>query len=218
MLYLDTDSRKQLADEHAARLAADYDRTPSSPSPTLSRLVFLTIALAAVAAIAVATAQARVTPSARQTANPPSSAPAASSGVAGTSSRANGRRIEPLTTLRVIVRTPASAPVERHVVCPTWVPAPDEACGEARLVLRITREHPRPCLDIWGGPATADIRGFVDGHRVRLHLTRSNSCEIARWTQLRVLLGPPTRRQARRGGYLPCGVAALHPEVKADPR
>jgi hypothetical protein len=61
-------------------------------------------------------------------------------------------------------------------------------CGEVGLLRHFTPEHPHRCLDVWGGGETVDIRGSVDHHRVRLHLTPSNSCEIMRWNQLRDLL------------------------------
>jgi len=71
MLNLDTDSRRQLAEERIARLAADYDRTPSG-SRTFPRFLFLTITLAFVAAVVVAAARARVAPSARPAVTPAS--------------------------------------------------------------------------------------------------------------------------------------------------
>jgi hypothetical protein len=64
MPNLDTDIRNQLAEEHVARLPADYGGAPSG-SRMSPRLVFLTIALAFVAAVVVVAAKARVAPSAR---------------------------------------------------------------------------------------------------------------------------------------------------------
>jgi hypothetical protein len=110
-------------------------------------------------------------------------------GVACASARASGARSEPATALDVIVRASAnSTPAERHVICPEKA-LERTICGEAVTVLRFTQQKPRLCAQVWGGSATADIRGYVNGRWVRLHLTRRNSCDIARWNDLLALLG-----------------------------
>jgi hypothetical protein len=111
-------------------------------------------------------------------------------GVASAAARASVAHTEPLTTLQIVVREPGAAPVTRYVECPTWGPANNPSCRKVGTVLRLAHQRPRLCLQIWGGPATAEIRGFIHGRPVRLHLTRSDSCEIARWGELRALLDP----------------------------
>jgi hypothetical protein len=111
-------------------------------------------------------------------------------GVACAAARASDAHTEPLTTLQVIVRVPGSPPASHYVVCPAWGPATSPSCGEVGTVLRLARQRPRLCVQVWDGPATADIHGLVHGRPVRLHLTRSDSCEIARWDELRALLDP----------------------------
>jgi hypothetical protein len=46
------------------------------------------------------------------------------------------------------------------------------------------------CTEIYGGPATARVRGVLRGRRVDARFDRSNGCEIERWDRNRALLGP----------------------------
>jgi hypothetical protein len=50
------------------------------------------------------------------------------------------------------------------------------------------------CAAIFGGPATATVRGAVLGRRVAARFTLGNSCEIERWRRNSAILGPPPRR------------------------
>jgi hypothetical protein len=50
------------------------------------------------------------------------------------------------------------------------------------------------CAAVFGGPATATVRGAVLGRQVDARFTLANSCEIERWRRNRVLLGDPPRR------------------------
>jgi hypothetical protein len=50
------------------------------------------------------------------------------------------------------------------------------------------------CAAIFGGPATATVRGAVLGKRVAARFTLENSCEIERWRRNSAILGPPPRR------------------------
>jgi hypothetical protein len=92
----------------------------------------------------------------------------------------------PVTTLRVNVSTSTGAK-ERLFTCSRS--NGNAACRAALLVPELAREPVRTCLEIYGGSASADILGFVHGQPVALHVTRSNSCEIARWDRLGALLG-----------------------------
>jgi hypothetical protein len=67
--------------------------------------------------------------------------------------------------------------------------------GRARACTRLARLArpfaPTPkdvaCAEIYGGPQTAEVRGFFRGRRVRATFNRTNGCEIARWNRLAFL-------------------------------
>jgi hypothetical protein len=50
------------------------------------------------------------------------------------------------------------------------------------------------CAAVFGGPATATVRGAVLGRQVDARFTLANSCEIERWQRNSALLGDPPRR------------------------
>ena len=50
------------------------------------------------------------------------------------------------------------------------------------------------CAAVFGGPATATVRGAVLGIHVNTRFSLENSCEIERWRRNSVILGPPPRR------------------------
>jgi hypothetical protein len=50
------------------------------------------------------------------------------------------------------------------------------------------------CAAVFGGPATASVRGAVLGRQVDARFTLTDSCEIDRWRRNSVLLGDPPRR------------------------
>ncbi|HET9649029.1 MAG TPA: SSI family serine proteinase inhibitor [Microlunatus sp.] len=50
----------------------------------------------------------------------------------------------------------------------------------------------RACTMIYGGPQRATVTGTIDGERVMSTFTRTNGCEIDRWSQLVPLLPEPT--------------------------
>ena len=47
------------------------------------------------------------------------------------------------------------------------------------------------CTAIYGGPATASVRGRLRGRRVDARFSLRNGCEIARWERFAWLLGDP---------------------------
>jgi hypothetical protein len=59
----------------------------------------------------------------------------------------------------------------------------------------LTRERLAPvppgtaCTQIYGGPATARVRGTLLGRRVEARFERSDGCQIHRWERNRALLG-----------------------------
>jgi hypothetical protein len=75
-------------------------------------------------------------------------------------------------------------PSQRHrVVCPG-----DAACrGLSAAQLRPVPPNVA-CTEIYGGPATARVRGTLDGKPVDARLNRTNGCEIARWGRNAALL------------------------------
>jgi LysM repeat protein len=81
------------------------------------------------------------------------------------------------------------------------------ACALARkgTVRKIAAEHRRPrvCVDVFGGPQRATIRGTVRGRRVSMTIDRSDGCGIDDWNRLLPLLGDPERR-----GVIPKAVKA----------
>jgi hypothetical protein len=75
-------------------------------------------------------------------------------------------------------------PSQRHrVVCPG---------AHACRTLNRAQLRPVPpdvaCTEIYGGPATARVRGTLNGKQVDARLNRTNGCEIARWNRNAALL------------------------------
>ena len=73
-----------------------------------------------------------------------------------------------------------------HVAC--------ERLGEGTPACRgLSRARLRPvppdvaCTEIYGGPATARVRGTLQGKPVDARFSRTNGCEIARWERNRAL-------------------------------
>ncbi|GAA3605940.1 SSI family serine proteinase inhibitor [Microlunatus ginsengisoli] len=50
----------------------------------------------------------------------------------------------------------------------------------------------RACTMIYGGPERATVTGTMNGAKVKSTFTRTNGCEIDRWSQLVPLLPEPT--------------------------
>jgi hypothetical protein len=68
---------------------------------------------------------------------------------------------------------------------------PKRAAACARLA-RMTRPFaPVPknvaCIQLYGGPQEALVRGRFRGRAVRAHFNRKDGCEIARWNRVRFL-------------------------------
>ena len=49
------------------------------------------------------------------------------------------------------------------------------------------------CTEIYGGDATASIKGTIDGEPVDAEFSLQNGCEIDRWNTAAPLLGEPPR-------------------------
>lgn len=69
-------------------------------------------------------------------------------------------------------------------------PSDDRRCGEVRLA-DFEPQKGQVCAQIYGGPERARISGVVEGEKVDLSLSRSDSCKIAQWDRLSWLLGKP---------------------------
>lgn len=65
-------------------------------------------------------------------------------------------------------------------------PEPREACAAIRNADDPFATTPKNalCTYVYGGPATAEIRGTWQGRTVHATFDRSNGCEISRWNQL----------------------------------
>jgi hypothetical protein len=107
------------------------------------------------------------------------------SGCGGDDDDPSGGRVTDLT-VTVWPRGPEGPSRTHRVVCPG---AP--ACPT------LTRADLRPvpanvaCTEIYGGPATARVRGTLNGESVDARLSRTNGCEIARWGRNAALLKRP---------------------------
>ena len=45
------------------------------------------------------------------------------------------------------------------------------------------------CTEIYGGPATATVKGTLGGEEIDASFSRENGCEIGRWERVESLLG-----------------------------
>jgi hypothetical protein len=69
------------------------------------------------------------------------------------------------------------------------------ASSDCRRLASVTVKQLAPvprltaCTEIYGGPATARVRGTLRGRPVDARFDRTNGCEIERWDRNRVLLG-----------------------------
>jgi hypothetical protein len=89
--------------------------------------------------------------------------------------------------------------VTREISCP-----PETRRSVCRRLQETTREDFAPvprdavCTAIYGGPATATVKGRLRGPRLRAHFDLRNGCAIARWRRFAWLLGDPPGVQRRR--------------------
>ena len=112
-----------------------------------------------------------------------------------------GRYGPQAASLDVVVRPdgPGGPEVSNNIRCARFGPGAlgSPECSELE---GFTAEDLAPtkagtaCAAVFGGPATATVRGAVLGIRVAARFTLQNSCEIERWRRNSALLGPPPRR------------------------
>lgn len=70
---------------------------------------------------------------------------------------------------------------------------PLAACAAARRLAGFLAARPpdnRICTQIYGGPATARVRGRIAGRAIDRRFSRTDGCEISDWEQAGVLLAP----------------------------
>lgn len=69
------------------------------------------------------------------------------------------------------------------------LPKRAEACAKLARMTRPFAPVPKDiaCIQIYGGPQQALIRGRLRGYPVRATFNRRNGCEISRWNRVRFL-------------------------------
>ncbi len=70
---------------------------------------------------------------------------------------------------------------------PAWACAAIEEAGGVAAFDPVPRTA--MCTEIYGGPQTAHVEGTVDGTPINADFSRTNGCEINRWSALQALLG-----------------------------
>ena len=125
----------------------------------------------------------------------------ASAGCEGTKNDVIGRYGPQAANLDVVVRPdgPGGPEIDNNIRCARFGPgAPGSPeCSELE---GFTAEALAPtkagtaCAAVFGGPATATVRGAVLGRRVAARFSLENSCEIERWRRNSAILGAPPRR------------------------
>lgn len=106
---------------------------------------------------------------------------------------------EPLTRLVVEVRPrgPGDPSLRRTVVDCSNDKRESVPCQRLEN-LPVSAFEPVPpgrvCTQIYGGPATAVVRGKLRGREVVGRFTLRNGCQIDRWERFAWLLGDPPRR------------------------
>lgn len=113
----------------------------------------------------------------------------------------------PTIDLQVSIRADgASESAHYHLLCigasalgRSEHPRAEEACqlldANPQLLLPHTGEGNRACTMQYGGPATADVSGKLQGRTVARSFNLANGCKIADWTAARVLLVQQPGRQ-----------------------
>ena len=112
-----------------------------------------------------------------------------------------GRYGPQAASLDVVVRPegPAGPEISNEIRCARFGPG-SPGSPECEDLEGFTAQDLAPtepgtaCAAIFGGPATASVRGAVLGIRVDARFTLENSCEIERWRRNSVIIGPPPRR------------------------
>lgn len=91
--------------------------------------------------------------------------------------------------LTIHVQKDDKSPVKSAVlICPGRTAHERDICAALDVVApKVFEAVPidRPCTMIYGGPATATVRGTYDEGLANAVLNQANGCEIARWNQLK---------------------------------
>ena len=86
-----------------------------------------------------------------------------------------------------VMKTPKSPEKSKVLICPGRTSHERDVCAALDVVApKIFRPIPddRVCTMIYGGPATATVRGTFEEDLVDAAFSQSNGCEIGRWNQL----------------------------------
>jgi hypothetical protein len=109
-------------------------------------------------------------------------------GCGGGGDDGDNTRSQSPTDLRIIV-WPSGRSGDKHEATLRCSPAagtlpdPEEACKRLESMKRrfVRPEGDVVCIEIYGGPAAAEIRGTFKGSQVNATFARSDGCEIALW-------------------------------------
>jgi len=100
-------------------------------------------------------------------------------------------------TVTVRPEGPDGPPETRRIQCGEL--GQGATSSDCRRLASVTLKQLEPvprltaCTEIYGGPATARVRGTLRGERVDARFDRTNGCEIERWDRNRALLGEAGR-------------------------
>jgi Subtilisin inhibitor-like len=113
-------------------------------------------------------------------------------------SPATKRAAKPTTRTSLLIEVSPGAGPDRVWTLACAQPAgtlPGRARACARLARLANPFAPTPknvaCTEIYGGPQTAEVRGFFRGRPVRATFNRTNGCEISRWNRVAFLFRTP---------------------------
>jgi hypothetical protein len=86
-----------------------------------------------------------------------------------------------------VMRNPKAKEKSKVLICPGRTPRERDVCAALDVVApRVFNPVPddRVCTMIYGGPATATIRGTFQDDLANASFNQSNGCEIGRWNQI----------------------------------
>jgi hypothetical protein len=86
-----------------------------------------------------------------------------------------------------VMKDPKAKEKSKVLICPGRTPRERDVCAALDVVApRVFKPVPedRVCTMIYGGPATATIRGTYEDDLASASFSQANGCEIGRWNQI----------------------------------